>query len=771
MPQRPVNGTRSEYPMIAMERRVADLEQRTRQIPSRIRKNPSTENTGTTREITQTAHGFAVGQAIGAAPGSSTWQVVNGVSSTYEGDLVGVVVQASVNSFVVLIEGEYNIGSVLYIEGQPAGAGTAANNTLYYLKGSGTAGYVTATRPSTAPGLNRIRAVYLGLGNGRIYVMAPSLVRGHAHAIWDIAGMFLADPTVTSPAEGDVLTFSTANVAWRASAPSPVADDSVTNAKLRDSAGLSVIGRSANSTGDPADIVASANGHILRRKANALGFAAIEADDLAASPVAGKILIATSATALGWFAMSGGATMDAAGVVTLVYAAQAPNTVFAGPASGAAAAPTYRALAALDLGATPATAKMLLCSSASAHDWFAMSGDATIGATGALTLANSGATAATTGSASVVPVITVDVKGRVTAVTTATITPAAIGAVDTATFAAHTHSTGGDISGNLATISVDKIKGKAVPSAPADKTFLRYKNSTTEWEAYVLPLTARGALVTHDGTDLAMRAIGANGTFLKSNGTDNGWALPVIDDCDDVLITAAADADLLQYDGATSDWVNRTVDTVATGSSKLLPMGGFGTQTSRTTTGTHNFTAGKKFVMVILRAGGGGGAGGSSVLGSGSYAGGGGGEGEKRIIIVPIGAATTASVTIGAAGAGGATDASGTAGGDTSITINGTTYTAKGGVGAVGQSAGAGGASTSEPGNSNGLNITISGQPGQPGRIPLINYNGSGNITSYTNAAGAGGGGAAPRGTGGAGGVASNAGSPGIAGSAEIYER
>lgn len=64
-----------------------------------------------------------------------------------------------------------------------------------------------------------------------------------------------------------------------------------------------------------------------------------------------------------------------------------------------------------------------------------------------------------TGSASVVPVITYNAKGQLTAVTTATITPAAIGAVDTATYAAHTHSIAGDVGGTLAAtvIGNDKV--------------------------------------------------------------------------------------------------------------------------------------------------------------------------------------------------------------------------------------------------------------------------------------------------------------------------
>jgi hypothetical protein len=51
-----------------------------------------------------------------------------------------------------------------------------------------------------------------------------------------------------------------------------IADDAVTDAKLRESAGLSVIGRSANSTGNPADITAASDGEVLRRSGTSIGF-------------------------------------------------------------------------------------------------------------------------------------------------------------------------------------------------------------------------------------------------------------------------------------------------------------------------------------------------------------------------------------------------------------------------------------------------------------------------------------------------------------------
>ena len=55
-----------------------------------------------------------------------------------------------------------------------------------------------------------------------------------------------------------------------------LADDSVTDAKLRESAALTVIGRAANSTGNPADIAAASNNLFLARASDALAFQAID---------------------------------------------------------------------------------------------------------------------------------------------------------------------------------------------------------------------------------------------------------------------------------------------------------------------------------------------------------------------------------------------------------------------------------------------------------------------------------------------------------------
>ncbi|TXH52196.1 MAG: hypothetical protein E6Q97_16650 [Desulfurellales bacterium] len=69
-----------------------------------------------------------------------------------------------------------------------------------------------------------------------------------------------------------------------------IADNGVTNAKLRDSAGVSVIGRAANSTGDPADITAASDGLVLRRTSSVVGFGTVDTAGITANAVTNTVL-------------------------------------------------------------------------------------------------------------------------------------------------------------------------------------------------------------------------------------------------------------------------------------------------------------------------------------------------------------------------------------------------------------------------------------------------------------------------------------------------
>lgn len=78
-----------------------------------------------------------------------------------------------------------------------------------------------------------------------------------------------------------------------------IANNAVTDAKLRDSVALSVIGRSANSTGDPADIAAASDGGVLRRSGATLGFGDIPESSVTnlVTDLAGKVPVTRTLTA------------------------------------------------------------------------------------------------------------------------------------------------------------------------------------------------------------------------------------------------------------------------------------------------------------------------------------------------------------------------------------------------------------------------------------------------------------------------------------------
>lgn len=98
------------------------------------------------------------------------------------------------------------------------------------------------------------------------------------------------------------------------------------------------------------------------------------------------------------------------------------------------------------------------------------------------------------------------------------------------------------------------------------------------------------------------------------------------------------------------------------------------------TSGSGNFTP--TFTgsyLITLVGGGGGGAGGSSS--SFYYGGGGGGGGALLQKTVTLTASTNYAYSVGTAGSGGGAGANGTAGGSTTFTVGGTTYTAGGGGG------------------------------------------------------------------------------------------
>lgn len=123
------------------------------------------------------------------------------------------------------------------------------------------------------------------------------------------------------------------------------------------------------------------------------------------------------------FLVVSGSPVTTTGTLTLTLAVEPANTVFAGPASGADAQPTFRSLVVADIPALPYSPSALT----SAHIFVgnvsnvatdvALSGDATLANSGALTLNTVNASPTTSGSASHSTILTVNGKGLVTAAT------------------------------------------------------------------------------------------------------------------------------------------------------------------------------------------------------------------------------------------------------------------------------------------------------------------------------------------------------------------
>jgi hypothetical protein len=106
----------------------------------------------------------------------------------------------------------------------------------------------------------------------------------------DIAATSASNAVLREDGAG-VLSFGTVATAG-------IADDAITNVKLRNSNGLAVIGRAAGTTGDPGDIIATASTDaVLRESGGALGWGTVATNGIAANAVTNaKLATATNQT-------------------------------------------------------------------------------------------------------------------------------------------------------------------------------------------------------------------------------------------------------------------------------------------------------------------------------------------------------------------------------------------------------------------------------------------------------------------------------------------
>lgn len=214
-----------------------------------------------------------------------------------------------------------------------AGTGLSLNGTVFNLASSAAGSGLAIDANGLHIDLFEYNAVTNPIASGDRFFMLDSDNATEQLTTISNLGSYMAGTNVTAAGDGKLsvtsatiesVVFTSANfvdstdidftVTSGDSVTAIVINDSITDAKLRNSAALSVIGRSANSTGDPADIAAGTDNQVLRRSGTSLGFGAI---NLASSDaVTGDLAFSnlTQGSALSVLGVTGNATADVASI-------------------------------------------------------------------------------------------------------------------------------------------------------------------------------------------------------------------------------------------------------------------------------------------------------------------------------------------------------------------------------------------------------------------------------------------------------------------------
>lgn len=318
-----------------------------------------------------------------------------------------------------------------------------------------------------------------------------------------------------------------------------IASNAVSNAKFRQSAGLSLVGRSANTTGDVADITAGSDHQVLRRSGTSIAFGAV---NLASSnAVTGLLPIANGGTNSGT-ALSNNRIMISSSGAIIEATAITANRALISDANGI---PVHSAVTNTELGhvsgvtsaiqtqlnnrqplaanltslagltfASTSFVKMTAAGTFSldtntyltGNQTITLSGDATGSGTTsiAVTLANSGVTEGTYRS------VTVDVKGRVTAGTN----PTTISGYGITDFYAQVVS--GFVTGANSTVlntdslevAIEKLQGQVNARISANQTITLSGDVTGSGTTAITATIANNAVTT-------AKILDANVTYAK----------------------------------------------------------------------------------------------------------------------------------------------------------------------------------------------------------------------------------------------------------------
>ena len=442
-------------------------------------------NTGVLSNIAGT--GISVSSATGNVTIANT-----GVLSFSAGTTGLTPVSAAVGAVVLggtlgIANGGTNGAAVPTAGAVPYGTGTA-----YAFNAVGTSGQVltsagAGTPTWTTPTTGTVTSVGLSLPAEFTVSNSPVISSGTLTAVWasETAKYFFAAPNAAN-----------GTPSFRAI----VASDIPALAYAPQTSGTSIL--YGNGTGGFSNVTIGSG----------ISFAA---GTLSATGSGGTV---TSVTGTSPVVSSGGTTpvislATAYGDTLNPYAAKTANYVLAGPTTGAATVPTFRALVAADI---PSLSYVTSVSGTSGRI------TSTGGTTPIIDLASGVATAGTTGSSLLIPVVTIDTYGRVTTITTASNPQGTVTSVAALTLG----TTGTDLSSTVANSTTTPVITLNVPTASATN---RGALSSADWTTFnnkgsgtVTSVTGTAPVVSSGGTAPAISMAAANTT---TNGylTSTDW--------------------------------------------------------------------------------------------------------------------------------------------------------------------------------------------------------------------------------------------------------
>lgn len=414
---------------------------------------------------------------------------VQSANTIYAGPASGA---AAVAAFRALVGADLPVPSLTTLGGVQAKAAVASN----WLRSLGTDGVLTASQPAfpdisgsvaaaqlpnpTATTLGGVKSKASVASNFLTQIGTDGSVSQAQPGFADISG---AVASTQMPAfSGDVSTSAGATV-------TAIGANKVTNAQLRQSGALALIGRSANSTGNVADIQATAASDcVFRESASTVGCGTVATGGLAAGAVTNAKL-ANSGLTLGSTGLTLGATTSSVSGLTLA------GPTFSGTVAGAGTVPN----GVLVNAAT--TVNGQTCTLGSTCTITATAGSVTVGTTtvttgtpngllydnagvlGNLATANNGVLVTSVGG---VPSVTTTLPSGLT-VPSPTITTA---------FTA----TGLVTNGSLAAMAANTVKGSVAGGAPADLTASQVRGVTEQGSTLLNVLVASSSANLSDTT-------------------------------------------------------------------------------------------------------------------------------------------------------------------------------------------------------------------------------------------------------------------------------